>query len=65
MQPLDKETRLEELENRVQYHLGRELTPREKFYLAMAEACAPAKPATKESANRRRSRSKRSHARSS
>jgi hypothetical protein len=48
MQVLDKETRLEVLESRVRQNLGRELTPRDKFYLAMAEACAPSEPPIKE-----------------
>jgi len=47
MQIRDKKTRLEVLENRVQQNLGRELTPRDKFYLAMAEACTPHEPAAK------------------
>jgi hypothetical protein len=47
MQLLEKETRLEELEKRLSWHLARELTPRELFYLAMAEACAPTEPAAK------------------
>jgi hypothetical protein len=32
---------LEPVEKRVEEELGRELTPREKFYLALAEACTP------------------------
>jgi hypothetical protein len=32
---------LEPVERRVEEELGRELTPREKFYLALAEACTP------------------------
>jgi hypothetical protein len=32
---------LEQVEKRVEEELGRELTPREKFYLALAEACTP------------------------
>jgi hypothetical protein len=32
---------LEPVEKRVEKELGRELTPREKFYLALAEACTP------------------------
>jgi hypothetical protein len=31
----------EPVEKRVEEELGRELTPREKFYLALAEACTP------------------------
>jgi hypothetical protein len=37
----ESETRLEELEKRWMGKLGRGLTPREKFYLAFAESCAP------------------------
>ena len=37
----ESETRLEELEKRWMGRLGRELTPREKFYLAFAESCTP------------------------
>jgi hypothetical protein len=37
----DSETRLEELEKRWMGKLGRDLTPREKFYLAFAESCTP------------------------
>src|SRR5881398_551053 len=37
----ESETRLEELEKRWMGKLGRELTPREKFYLAFAESCSP------------------------
>jgi hypothetical protein len=48
MHLFDKEARLYELESRVQQQFGRELTPREMFYLAMAEACAPNEPATNE-----------------
>ena len=47
MRLLEKETRLEELEKRLSWQLARELTPREMFYLAMAEACAPTEPAAK------------------
>jgi hypothetical protein len=32
---------LEPVEKRVEEELARELTPREKFYLALAEACTP------------------------
>jgi hypothetical protein len=32
---------LEPVEKRVEEELGRELTPRERFYLALAEACTP------------------------
>ena len=48
MQVLERKTRLEVLENRMKRNLGRQLTPREKFYLAMAEACAPTEPAAEE-----------------
>ena len=37
----ESETRLEELEKRWMGKLGRDLTPREKFYLAFAESCTP------------------------
>jgi hypothetical protein len=36
----ESETRLEEVEKRWMVKLGRELTAREKFYLAFAESCA-------------------------
>ena len=32
---------LEPVEKRVEEELGRELTPRERFYIALAEACTP------------------------
>lgn len=35
-----QEPSLEHLERLLQHSLGREITAREKFYLAMAEACA-------------------------
>ena len=35
-----QEQSLEHLERLLQHSLGREITPREKFYLALAEACA-------------------------
>jgi CheY-like chemotaxis protein len=44
MPSLCDETPLQKRENRVREELGRELTPRERFYLAMAEACAPVQP---------------------
>jgi len=37
----EENTTLEPVEKRVEEELGRELTPREKFYLALAEACTP------------------------
>lgn len=37
----EENTTLEPVEKRVEEELGRELTPREKFYLALAEACSP------------------------
>ena len=36
-----EETSLERQENRLRKKLGRELTPRETFYVAFAEACNP------------------------
>ena len=40
MMPTQQEQSLEHLERLLQHRLGREITPREKFYLALAEACA-------------------------
>ena len=37
---LFEETSLDKQEKRVRERLGRELTSREKFYLALAEACS-------------------------
>lgn len=34
-----EETDLDELEKQLKEKLGRELTPREKFYVALSEAC--------------------------
>jgi hypothetical protein len=39
-----KENRLEELERQLREKLGRELTPREKFYLALSDACTASQP---------------------
>lgn len=39
--PLHDETSLDEHVRLLQEELGRELTPREKFYLALAGACSP------------------------
>jgi len=44
MSLLHDETPLEKLQELLREQLGRELTPREKFYLALAEACAPPQP---------------------
>jgi hypothetical protein len=33
------ETEMEELEKELKEKLGRELTPREKFYIALSQAC--------------------------
>jgi len=38
---LPEETSLERREKLLRKKLGRELTPREKFYIALAEACSP------------------------
>jgi len=35
-----EKTQLEKLEGDLTEHLGRELTAREKFYLALSEACS-------------------------
>jgi hypothetical protein len=40
MTPTQQEQSLEHLERLLQHSLGRKITPREKFYLALAEACA-------------------------
>jgi hypothetical protein len=37
------EMRLDELEKQLVEKLGRELTAREKFYVALSEACAPSR----------------------
>jgi hypothetical protein len=39
-----EKTQLEKIEGDLTEHLGRELTAREKFYLALSEACAPSVP---------------------
>jgi hypothetical protein len=37
------EVRLDDLEKQLAQKLGRELTAREKFYVALSEACAPSR----------------------
>ncbi len=39
-----EKTPLEKLEGDLTEHLGRELTAREKFYLALSEACSSPQP---------------------
>ena len=39
-----EKTRLENLEEQLREELGRELTPKEKFYLAISESCASYQP---------------------
>jgi hypothetical protein len=39
----ENEMGLDELEKRLAEKLGRELTAREKFYVALSEACAPSR----------------------
>jgi hypothetical protein len=34
-----EESEVEELQGRLEEQLGRKLTPREKFYIALSEAC--------------------------
>lgn len=39
----ENEVRLDDLEKQLAQKLGRELTAREKFYVALSEACAPSR----------------------
>ncbi len=47
-----EKTQLEKLEGDLTEHLGRELTPREKFYLALSEACASSAPHSQDEEHR-------------
>ena len=47
------ESRLETIVQQIERELGRELAPREKFYLALSEACRPSQPITVKNSRKR------------